>query len=108
MPTPMTFSRPTRFDCDGGGERGIDAAAQADEHAREAAFADVVASAEDESLVDSFVFVGEVGVEIALPVTVSTRTRSSENEVAEAMISPPAFMARLLPSKTSDHCRRPD
>ena len=54
------------FDGDGGGERGIDAAAEPDEHAREAALADVVARAEDQGFVDGFAFVGEVGVEVAL------------------------------------------
>ena len=45
MPTPVTFSRADRIDGDGGGERRIDAAAEADDHALKAALVDVIARA---------------------------------------------------------------
>src|ERR1035441_8036386 len=44
----------------------MDAAAQSDEHAREAAFADVIAGTEDQGLVHGLVFVRQVRVQIAL------------------------------------------
>ena len=65
MPTPTTFSLPTRVGRDDGGKRRIDTAAQSQQHAPEAAFADVVAGAEDQSFVHGLALVGEILVLVA-------------------------------------------
>ena len=62
MPMARTFSVPESIRCDGCDERRVDAAAQGDEGFAEAAFADVVAGAQDQSMIGGFsVVVGRIG-----------------------------------------------
>ena len=77
-----------RIHRDGRGERRIDAAAEPDEHALEAALANVIARAQDQRLIDGFAFVGKFSWRSPVSVSVSTSTRSSSNDAAEAITSP--------------------
>ena len=68
-------------DGDGGGQRGIDAAAQADQDALEAALVNVIARAEDERFVNRFALIGKIRVQVAgAGCRVSAMTRSSRKE----------------------------
>ena len=64
MPMPMTFSR-RGLGGDGGGESGIDAAAESDDGSLEAAFVDVIAGAKDESVIGAGFVAGNLRVDIA-------------------------------------------
>ena len=95
------------LDGDGGDQRGVDAAAEADEGLGEAALADVVAGAEDERVPGGGDVVGrQVGrsgrglsrAALGSP-TVSKKIRSSAKEAAWAMSSPSGARTREEPSK---------
>ena len=53
------------FHRDHRGQRRIDAAAQADQHLRKSALADIIARAQHQRLINSFAFVGEIFMTIA-------------------------------------------
>ncbi len=91
-----------RFDRNGCDQRRIDSAAQADQHAAEAALADVIASSEYQRVQGRFVAHQVIGMIVAVAgVGIEKDQIFFERFGRVAASLPSAVMAKLDPSKTS-------